>query len=315
MRAWAVCAALALALAGCKKKRSVADAALEEYSFPGVRVSLAKGVVEKQGAGFGAGAISIRMNNPRGMSQVRWNAADGAPSRDDLVSIMNMAAAGRARIELGPAQPAQVCGRPAQSYTLTISGIRGVLTTWHHPDEGRYFMLLNLSEGDGGARLHDRVLATVRCTTVPPSQRPQATYPLFTPPSGMGEGTIEDGRKTYQSATEGYVFQEGVQGRMIDSDALDKPDATKTLRRALGDMFSRMGGFTMKDTTDHLAVAPDGSKRFVMSGEADIEGERVALTLMYWYCDQAGLSFVAMHVGPLGGTGPGEQHLLGARCP
>ncbi|HEY3324434.1 MAG TPA: hypothetical protein VGP72_28545 [Planctomycetota bacterium] len=278
-----VCATLAYTCG-----QSYGQTLLRERSIAGFSLSLPEWPVQKESSAFGSGTLVLE--SPRdsgGLVELKWAYAD--PVASDGVS----AAFGMAGQGFQPAEQGRVDEHPATTSYQDAASRRAFLTCWYCPRDGRAAYLLTSlkSTKEDLLELHHRILASVKCHTIPEDSRPERAFPKLATPTGYTKISSRNALM-FESPACTIGFTPGVPGKKYYSDALAHPEFGATFIGAIVHLTN-----SKTDPVPKSVPGRDGHVRslWVATGE-NAEHKNIRVQFMLWYCDKSDTTFTAFAI-------------------
>jgi hypothetical protein len=211
-------------------------------------------------------------------------------------------------------QPLRVAGHEGERLTIELPTTkrRSFLTLWYCDRDARTLQVgsfLSLPEPELGA-LHDRIVQTAQCHTLPPEARPKPVFPIVETP--LGYRRVENALGLYLRGPGGekVEFTPGAPGRML-VEHVERPGVVAAFMdasRAVKDLQVE----ARADTRAH----PDGPRRLRRATATLPSGGRRRIVLTAWYCQRSNTSYIGGHEAsaelPVERM---EEALLRERCP
>jgi hypothetical protein len=285
---------------------------LRAWVVPGLRVGLPDWTVTQDRHDSLPGLIAVA--DPMGgdrFVELRW--APGEPlSDDDLRAIV---------ADAGGLNPEGTEQASADQRPVTVTYLesddgekRAAISSFQCPAtkiSGALVTFVSMPREDLLA-LHSRVLQTVSCAPLTPTEAPRTVFPKFTPPPGYTRAEHPIVQAWVGEDDGVFDLPPGIPGERRHHALEEIPGTREQILRAeLGLQSIRF------DPTPLKRAAPDGRERTIYQAAGkDGAGVDVRALLTWWHCEADGNTYVAIHAGPVAiPLEPVLVALSGADCP
>lgn len=274
---------------------------LHQQPLPGLSIGLPAGY-EPQKLDYSTGKVQI--SRPGGFPAVlgvTWEPGPMLDGEDLSVASRSLALALSAKVEPAPRELAVGDGIVSRTVLLAKDGAPGRFTNF--ACGSRRIALFTV--GDGSEKLHERILASVRCHPDPEQESATGEVPIeLHLPEGWKAQPAEAGQQAYASADGASALMVRSLSGSVDADTVEK------MLPALGTAMNGKISLSPRRTETGSQGA-----RTLWSGKMSADSDELDVLVSTWSCPARGNTLLAIYFHPAGtDEAPGVALLVDARC-